>query len=221
MESCVELAIWIVAEALPVTVAMERANCCLTKSYVVQLMLVDVWRDKQEARSQFGSYLEPRRQLSTTIEMASELPCLTEWSERFEENVVKAFHGGPQTLFLVEDSEQMTVNDGTRLVHIDGNVRFEECTRWEEVSAMLGMVTAVSKAAAGTTPNVRFLNQLESAGYNLGTEDTTYVKLLPRLAVMSLASNEAPLCRQIGMVAEELLQSNYYNNPSSSTVIVL
>ena len=38
---------------------------------------------------------------------------------------------------------------------------------------------------------------------------------------MSLASNEAPLCRQIGMVAEELLQSNYYNNPSSSTVIVL
>ena len=151
--------------------------------------------------------------------MVSELPCLTAWSDAFVENVLNVSRGTQHTLFIVEDSDHMTVNDGTRLVRIDDNVRFEDCTRWEELSAMLGMVTAISKAAV-ITPHVRFLNQMES-GCDLGTVDSTFVKLLPRLAVTSLANNQAPLCRQIRIIAEELLHTNHHHNPSTSTVIVL
>ena len=155
--------------------------------------------------------------------MANDLLCLTAWSELLTENVLKATSSMRDTLFVVEDTVEMTVNDGTRLIRIEDNVRFEDCSRWEELSAMLGMVAALSKAA-GTTPQVRFLNNITESGFNLGTEDSTYVKLLPRLAVIPLTSNNAPLCRQIGTIAEELLQSNNNNHSSpssSSTTIVL
>ena len=152
--------------------------------------------------------------------MANDLLCLTAWSELLTDNVLKATSSMRDTLFVVEDTVEMTVNDGTRLIRIEDNVRFEDCSRWEELSAMLGMVTALSKAAC-TTPQLRFLNTTSVTGTYLGTEDSTYVKLLPRLAVIPLTSNNAPLCRQIGTIAEELLQSNNNNHSSSTTIVLL
>ena len=138
---------------------------------------------------------------STALE---QLVVANKWPAGFAKTILDSKESVAFRFVVVDNSRSMLKRDGHRLVSDrSGSAKFEECSRWEEVTSSMGVIVSHADAA-GTPMEIRLLNKAQPVivgqTANAGGANLEAVRAM----LATEPSGLTPVCKQIREVIDRI-----------------
>jgi hypothetical protein len=126
-----------------------------------------------------------------------------EWPTGIQNVCIESMAKIPYRFMIIDDSGSMAARDGHRSRKKEsGKIKFESCSRWEELAEVVKFQAGLAHAAGAYT-EFRLLNSGDPVTVGQGTSPTIADDFYDQL-VATVPNGGTPLCRHVAAVVQQI-----------------